>query len=188
VALWSKGTIAHLKSARPILAFEMICDHSAGRESRREGPSRRAPLFDHLNARQRNGVERRPPGLSFVCVNDLGVGPTMTKEIIQMRKEQAKRHHRRALVSLSEFWGQRPAISASSIELRRARHAADNIRLHAPRRGCADIKALHDDFREAFPDLNFCGNGRHGSPRATMWLGRWKAAAPTRVTLAFSDF
>lgn len=58
--------------------------------------------------------------------------------------------------------------------------------LHAPRRGHADILAFMEDFRAAFPNLNFAGTAplvAEGDLVVGQWLG-----GGTHTGSAFSDF
>ena len=60
------------------------------------------------------------------------------------------------------------------------------LRLSAPRRGHADIKAFMSDFRAAFPDLNFWGVADLIA-EGDLVVGRWEGCG-THTGPAFSDF
>jgi predicted ester cyclase len=58
--------------------------------------------------------------------------------------------------------------------------------LHEPRRGRDDIKAFMNDFRAAFPDLNFWG-AADLIAEGDYVVGRWEGGG-THTGPAFSDF
>jgi predicted ester cyclase len=58
--------------------------------------------------------------------------------------------------------------------------------LHAPRRGCGDIRNFMTDFREAFPDLNFWG-AADLIAEGDYVVGRWEGGG-THTGPAFKDF
>ena len=84
----------------------------------------------------------------------------------------------------THFWGKEynPAI----VDELAAPDMLLQYSLHAPRRGRADIKAFMQDFRRAFPDLNFWGAAELIA-EGDYVVGRWEGGG-THTGPAFSDF
>ena len=84
----------------------------------------------------------------------------------------------------THFWGKQydPAI----VDELAAPDMLLQYSLHAPRRGRADIKAFMQDFRKAFPDLNFWGTADLIA-EGDYVVGRWEGGG-THTGPAFDDF
>ena len=83
----------------------------------------------------------------------------------------------------THFWGKQydPAI----VDELAAPDMLLQYSLHAPRRGRADIKAFMQDFRKAFPDLNFWGTADLIA-EGDYVVGQWKGGG-THTGPAFDD-
>ena len=84
----------------------------------------------------------------------------------------------------TNFWG--PVCDLSIVDEIAAPDMLLQYSLHGPRRGHADVKAFMTGFREAFPDLNFCGAADLIAERDYV-VGRWEGGG-THTGPAFCDF
>jgi predicted ester cyclase len=82
------------------------------------------------------------------------------------------------------FWGK--TFNPDIIDQLAAPNMLLQYSLHEPRRGRADIKAFMNDFRAAFPDLNFWG-AADLIAEGDYVVGRWEGGG-THTGPAFSDF
>ena len=82
------------------------------------------------------------------------------------------------------FWGNpwNPAI----IDKLAAPDMLLQYSLHAPRRGCEDVRDFMNGFRAAFPDLNFWGTADLIA-EGDYVVGRWEGGS-THTGPAFGDF
>jgi predicted ester cyclase len=84
----------------------------------------------------------------------------------------------------TEFWGKN--CNLDIVDELAAPDMLLQYSLHAPRRGREDIKAFMSGFREAFPDLNFCGTADLIAEGEYV-VGRWEGGG-THTGSAFTDF
>src|ERR1700740_567154 len=84
----------------------------------------------------------------------------------------------------TEFWGK--TINLGVIDELAAPDMLLKYSLHEPRRGRTDIKAFMQDFRSAFPDLNFWGTADLIA-EGDYVVGQWEGGG-THTGPAFSDF
>jgi predicted ester cyclase len=82
------------------------------------------------------------------------------------------------------FWGK--MYNASIVDELAAPDMLLQYSLHEPRRGRDDIKAFMNDFRAAFPDLNFWG-AADLIAEGDYVVGRWEGGG-THTGPAFTDF
>jgi predicted ester cyclase len=82
------------------------------------------------------------------------------------------------------FWGK--MYDVSIVDELAAPDMLLQYSLHEPRRGRNDIKAFMNDFRVAFPDLNFWG-AADLIAEGDYVVGRWEGGG-THTGAAFSDF
>jgi predicted ester cyclase len=82
------------------------------------------------------------------------------------------------------FWGK--MFDVSIVDELAAPDMLLQYSLHEPRRGRDDIKAFMNDFRVAFPDLNFWG-AADLIAEGDYVVGRWEGGG-THTGAAFSDF
>jgi predicted ester cyclase len=82
------------------------------------------------------------------------------------------------------FWGK--MYNVSIVDELAAPDMLLQYSLHEPRRGRDDIKAFMNDFRVAFPDLNFWG-AADLIAEGDYVVGRWEGGG-THTGAAFSDF
>jgi predicted ester cyclase len=82
------------------------------------------------------------------------------------------------------FWGK--MYNVSIVDELAAPDMLLQYSLHEPRRGRDDIKAFMNDFRAAFPDLNFWG-AADLIAEGDYVVGRWEGGG-THTGPAFSDF
>jgi predicted ester cyclase len=82
------------------------------------------------------------------------------------------------------FWGK--TFNPDIVDELAAPNMLLQYSLHEPRRGRADIKAFMNDFRAAFPDLNFWG-AADLIAEGDYVVGRWEGGG-THTGPAFSDF
>lgn len=82
------------------------------------------------------------------------------------------------------FWGK--TFNPEIIDQLAAPNMLLQYSLHEPRKGRADIKAFMNDFRTAFPDLNFWG-AADLIAEGDYVVGRWEGGG-THTGPAFSDF
>jgi predicted ester cyclase len=98
----------------------------------------------------------------------------------------SKESENKAIVGrwFTEFWG--ATYNPSVVDELAAPDMLLQYSLHEPRRGHEDIKAFMSGFREAFPDLNFCGVADLIA-EGDYVVGRWEGGG-THTGPAFSDF
>jgi predicted ester cyclase len=84
----------------------------------------------------------------------------------------------------AEFWGKN--VNLAVIDEIAAPDMLLKYSLHEPRRGRADIKAFMNDFRAAFPDLNFWGTADLIAEGDHV-VGQWEGGG-THTGPAFNDF
>ena len=84
----------------------------------------------------------------------------------------------------TEFWGK--SVNLGVVDEIAAPDMLLKYSLHEPRRGRGDIKAFMNDFRAAFPDLNFWGTADLIAD-GNYVVGQWEGGGSHTGT-AFSDF
>jgi predicted ester cyclase len=98
----------------------------------------------------------------------------------------SKEERNKAVVGrwFTEFWGKQ--VNLAVIDELAAPDMLLKYSLHEPRRGRTDIKAFMQDFRSAFPDLNFWGTADLIA-EGDYVVGQWEGGG-THTGAAFSDF
>jgi predicted ester cyclase len=84
----------------------------------------------------------------------------------------------------TDFWGK--TVNLDVIDEIAAPDMLLKYSLHEPRRGRADIKSFMQDFRAAFPDLNFWGTADLIA-EGDYVVGQWEGGG-THTGPAFGDF
>ncbi len=84
----------------------------------------------------------------------------------------------------TDFWGKN--VNLAVVDDIAAPDMLLKYSLHAPRRGRDDIKAFMNDFRAAFPDLNFWG-AADLIAEGDYVVGQWEGGG-THTGPAFDDF
>ena len=84
----------------------------------------------------------------------------------------------------TDFWGKN--VNLAVVDDIAAPDMLLKYSLHAPRRGHDDIKAFMNDFRAAFPDLNFWG-AADLIAEGDYVVGQWEGGG-THTGPAFDDF
>jgi predicted ester cyclase len=84
----------------------------------------------------------------------------------------------------TEFWGK--DVDLAVVDEIAAPDVLLKYSLHEPRRGHDDIKAFMNDFRAAFPDLNFWGTADLIA-EGDYVVGQWEGGG-THTGPAFNDF
>jgi predicted ester cyclase len=100
--------------------------------------------------------------------------------------DMSKESENKAIVGrwFTGFWGK--MYNVSIVDELAAPDMLLQYSLHEPRRGRNDIKAFMNDFRAAFPDLNFWG-AADLIAEGDCVVGRWEGGG-THTGPAFSDF
>jgi predicted ester cyclase len=131
-----------------------------------------------IAARRGDGLR---PELANLLEHDANALRTASGEIEMSREQENK-----ALVGrwFEGFWGNpwNPQI----IDQLAAPDMLLQYSLHAPRRGCEDVRKFMLDFRAAFPDLKFWG-AADLIGEGDYVVGRWEGGG-THTGPAFSDF
>jgi predicted ester cyclase len=131
-----------------------------------------------IAARRGDGLR---PELANLLEHDANALRTASGEIEMSREQENK-----ALVGrwFEGFWGNpwNPEI----IDQLAAPDMLLQYSLHAPRRGCEDVRKFMLDFRAAFPDLKFWG-AADLIGEGDYVVGRWEGGG-THTGPAFSDF
>jgi len=83
-----------------------------------------------------------------------------------------------------EFWGK--TFNLGIVDELASPDMLLQYSLHEPRRGRADIKAFMENFRKAFPDLNFRGTAELIA-EGDYVVGQWEGGG-THTGPAFNDF
>jgi predicted ester cyclase len=131
----------------------------------------------------RNEVRDVDPA-DYFCVRHGWKFVTSTK---QRRSDQmSKEADNKAVVGrwFTHFWGK--TCDLAIIDELAAPDMLLQYSLHAPRRGREDIRAFMNDFRKAFPDLNFWGTADLIA-EGDYVVGQWEGGG-THTGPAFSDF
>jgi predicted ester cyclase len=84
----------------------------------------------------------------------------------------------------TEFWGK--TYNLDIVDELASPDMLLQYSLHEPRRGRADIKAFMENFRQAFPDLNFRGTAQLIA-EGDYVVGQWEGGG-THTGPAFDDF
>jgi len=98
----------------------------------------------------------------------------------------SKEENNKAIIGrwFAEFWGKN--VNLAVIDEIAAPNMLLKYSLHEPRRGRNDIKAFMNDFRGAFPDLNFWGTADLIA-EGDYVVGQWEGGG-THTGRAFNDF